>query len=56
MGRWFVEMASSREYSALMAITIVTAVMVVIGNLIADILYAVVDPRVKLGKQGGKAA
>ncbi|MNC34062.1 Dipeptide transport system permease protein DppB [compost metagenome] len=56
MGRWFVEMASSREYSALMAITIVTAVMVVIGNLVADILYAVVDPRVKLGKQGGKAA
>ncbi|WP_040952129.1 ABC transporter permease [Gorillibacterium massiliense] len=56
MGRWFVEMATAREYSALMAITIVIAVMVVIGNLLADILYAIVDPRVKLGKQGGKTA
>lgn len=54
MGRWFVEMATAREYSALMAVTIVTAVMVVIGNLLADILYVVVDPRVKLGKQGGR--
>ncbi|KWX73613.1 ABC transporter permease [Paenibacillus jilunlii] len=56
MGRWFVQMATEREYSVLMAITIVTAVMVVLGNLLADILYAIVDPRVKLGKQGGKAA
>ncbi|WP_151735958.1 ABC transporter permease ['Paenibacillus yunnanensis' Narsing Rao et al. 2020] len=56
MGRWYVDMAISREYSVLMAITIVISVMVVIGNLLADILYSIVDPRVKLGKQGGKAA
>lgn len=56
MGRLYVEMAIAREYSVLMAITIVTAVMVVIGNLLADILYAVVDPRVKLGSKGGRAA
>ncbi|AJY75695.1 ABC transporter permease [Paenibacillus beijingensis] len=53
MGRLFVEMAMSREYSVLMAITIVVAVMVVVGNLIADILYAIVDPRVQLGRRGG---
>jgi peptide/nickel transport system permease protein len=56
MGRLFVEMASAREYSVLMAITIVTAVMVIIGNLLADVLYAFVDPRVQLGKKGGAAA
>ncbi|WP_435923197.1 ABC transporter permease [Paenibacillus sp. DYY-L-2] len=56
MGRLYVEMAIAREYSVLMAITIVIAVMVVIGNLLADILYAVVDPRVKLGSKGGRAA
>lgn len=56
MGRLYVEMATAREYSVLMAITIVTAVVVIIGNLLADILYAVVDPRVKLGRKGGKAA
>lgn len=56
MGRLFVDMALAREYSVLMAITMVTAVMVVIGNLAADLLYAIVDPRVKLGRKGGKAA
>lgn len=56
MGRFYVEAANSREYSVLMAITVVTALVVVIGNLLADILYAIVDPRVKLGQKGGKAA
>ncbi|GGG08755.1 ABC transporter permease [Paenibacillus aceti] len=56
MGRLFIEMALAREYSVLMAITIVTAVMVIIGNLVADILYAIVDPRVQLGRKGGRAA
>ncbi|GAV13855.1 ABC transporter permease [Paenibacillus sp. chi10] len=55
MGRLFVEMAVSREYSVLMAITLITTVIVVLGNLIADILYAVVDPRVQLGKGGMSA-
>jgi len=55
MGRLFVDMAVSREYSVLMAITLITAVIVVIGNLIADILYAIVDPRVQLGKGGMSA-
>lgn len=52
MGRLFVDMANSREYSALMAITLITTVVVIVGNLLADILYALVDPRVKLGGKG----
>ncbi len=56
MGRLFVEMAFAREYAVLMAITMLGAVFVVIGNLLADILYAIVDPRVQLGKKGGTAA
>lgn len=52
MGRLFVDMAVSREYSVLMSITLVVAVVVVIGNLLADILYAIVDPRVQFGKGG----
>lgn len=55
MGRLFIEMANAREYSVLMAIALITAVVVIVGNLVADILYAVVDPRVQLGK-GGKSA
>ncbi|MBW7454921.1 ABC transporter permease [Paenibacillus sepulcri] len=53
MGRLFVEMAVAREYSVLMSITLIVSVIVVIGNLAADILYALVDPRVQLGREGG---
>ncbi|REE87382.1 peptide/nickel transport system permease protein [Paenibacillus taihuensis] len=55
MGRLFVDMAVAREYSVLMSITLVVSVIVVVGNLVADILYAIVDPRVQLGSKGGAA-
>lgn len=56
MGQLFVQMAFAREYSVLMAITLLTTVVVVLGNLIADILYALVDPRVRLGAKGAESA
>lgn len=56
MGRLFVDMALAREYSVLMAIVLITSVFVVVGNLLADIFYAIVDPRVQLGRKGGASA
>jgi peptide/nickel transport system permease protein len=56
MGRLFVDMAVAREYSVLMSITMIISLVVVIGNMIADILYAIVDPRVRLGGKGASAA
>lgn len=38
---------NQRNYPVLMAITMLSAVMVLLSNLIVDILYAVVDPRIK---------
>src|SRR5579885_844219 len=38
---------TDRDYPVIMATTILGAVAVVIGNLISDILYTVVDPRIK---------
>ena len=55
MGRLFVDMANAREYQVLMAIVIVTSVFVILGNLLADIFDAIVDPRVQLGRKGGEA-
>ncbi|MGH7708769.1 MAG: ABC transporter permease [Vulcanimicrobiaceae bacterium] len=37
----------SRDYPTLMAITMLTAVLIVAGNLLADITYALVDPRIR---------
>lgn len=47
MGRLIVEAISQRDYPVVMAASFLFAVMVVIGNLIADVLYAVVDPRIR---------
>lgn len=47
MGRLFVDSAFGRDYPVLMAQLMLTAVLVVAGNLLADILYCVLDPRIK---------
>ena len=49
IGRLMVESVFSRDYPVLMALILITAVLVVLGNLLSDLLYAAVDPRVKLG-------
>ncbi len=46
MGRMAVEAVTGRDYPLIMATTTVAAVMTVLGNLLADITYASVDPRV----------
>ncbi len=37
----------ARDYPTLMAITMLTAVLIVAGNLLADVVYAMVDPRIR---------
>jgi peptide/nickel transport system permease protein len=48
MGRLIVEAIFQRDYPLVMATSFVAAAMVVAGNLIADVLYAVVDPRIRV--------
>jgi len=47
MGRLIVDAIFQRDYPLVMATSFVIAAMVVAGNLIADVLYAVVDPRIR---------
>jgi peptide/nickel transport system permease protein len=47
MGRLFVDSIGYRDYPVLMGILMLTAMLVVAGNLVADLLYAVIDPRVR---------
>ncbi len=47
IGTTALEAISNRDYPVIQATTVLGAVAVVIGNLIADILYSVVDPRIK---------
>ena len=48
IGRAFVNSITGRDYSLLMGTTIVLASLIVIMNLVGDILYKVVDPRINL--------
>lgn len=47
MGKTLVDAITGRDYPLVMAGTFFFAVMVVMGNLIADVLYAAVDPRIR---------
>ncbi len=47
MGLLLWKAATSRDYPLLMGFTLVVGIATVVGNLLADILYAVVDPRVR---------
>lgn len=46
IGRAFVKSISDRDYPMVMGTTIVLAVLIVVMNLVSDILYKVVDPRI----------
>jgi oligopeptide transport system permease protein len=49
-GREFVQSISRRDYSMIMGTTLLYAVLVAVANLTVDIMYAFLDPRIKLGK------
>jgi peptide/nickel transport system permease protein len=49
MGRLFLDSLGYSDYPVVMGLLIFSAIFVLIGNLIADLLVAFVDPRVRLG-------
>lgn len=53
MGRYFVDGALGRDYTLVMGTVVVVAVLVVLFDLVVDILYSWLDPRVRLGTRGG---
>ena len=48
LGRYFVSSISSRDYTMIMGVTIFYSALIVFMNLICDILYKIVDPRIQL--------
>lgn len=49
MGRLAVEAVFQRDFPIVMATVLIGAVLVVLGNLLSDVLYGVIDPRIRLG-------
>lgn len=53
MGRLIISSIFQRDYPVVLAVAFVSSIMVILGSLLADILYSVVDPRVTV--EGGEA-
>jgi peptide/nickel transport system permease protein len=47
IGTYFVKAIQGFDYPVVMAIMLLAASLVIIGNLVSDILYSIVDPRIK---------
>jgi len=49
IGRLFVQGVFARDYGVIMGATLFYALLVAVANLVVDLLYAVVDPRIRYG-------
>ena len=47
IGRLFIDSLGKSDYPVIMAIIFISAVLVVLSNILADILYAALDPRIR---------
>ncbi|MEG1548387.1 MAG: ABC transporter permease [Clostridia bacterium] len=52
LGRYFIQSISNRDYPIIMGTTLFLAAFVVMMNLVVDLLYKVVDPRISFEKGG----
>lgn len=50
LGRYFVDSIGARDYSVIMGVTIFYAFLLIIMNLVVDLAYVFIDPRIKLEK------
>ncbi len=49
LGQYVVGALAGQDYPGVLATTLVFAVIIVLANLVADVLYVVVDPQIRLG-------
>jgi len=48
IGQLFIDSISKNDYPVIMTLTMMFSALTLIGNLVADLLYAVVDPRIRI--------
>lgn len=51
MGQLFYQGVMARNYPLVMGILVITAVLTLVGNLLADLAYAAADPRIRHGRE-----
>jgi ABC-type dipeptide/oligopeptide/nickel transport system permease component len=53
IGRLFVESITSRDYDVILAMTLLAAGSFIVANVVIDIVYTYLDPRIRLGGTEG---
>ena len=48
MGNYFITAVTNRDYPLIMGVTLVYAVLIVLANILVDLIYMKLDPRVSL--------
>jgi len=48
LGQYFVQSVSGRDYNMIMGLTVFLAALIIIANFLVDVLYRIVDPRIRL--------
>lgn len=49
IGRWYLEALTSSDYPVLQSVLFLFAILTIVCNLLADLLYGVLDPRIRVG-------
>lgn len=47
LGTLFISSVTNRDFPVVMAITLILGILILIGNLLADIFYSIIDPRIR---------
>ena len=47
VGRFALDSIFSRDYPVIMALTLIGAISLIVANLIVDIFYVILDPRIR---------
>jgi peptide/nickel transport system permease protein len=49
IGRWYLDALTQADYPVLQTVLFLYAILTIVCNLIADLLYGVLDPRIRVG-------
>ena len=51
LGRYFVTSIYNRDYTVILGVTIFYSALIIFMNMLVDLVYPLLDPRIKLGKK-----
>lgn len=54
LGKYFVTSIYNRDYTVILGVTIFYSVIVIVLNMVVDLLYPLLDPRIKIGEEKGE--